>query len=145
MLSSVSPDVTKLLQDLVEAMVSNRPEAVAALYTEDCRVADPLMEVTGQSGILEAVAEYFAAFKIESIEINEVIEQFPHLAVRWSWSTIHQGDYLGVAASHKRFDTWNVMLLEVRDGLICRDTSVWDAGELRRLERIGITSAEPAA
>lgn len=125
-------------------MVSNRPEAVAALYSEDCRIADPLMEVKGQAGILEAVAEFFAAFKIETIEIHEVIEQLPHVVVRWSWNTIHQGDYLGVPASHTRFDTWNVMLLEIRDGLICRDTSVWDAGELRRLERTAMASAGPA-
>lgn len=142
MLSSASSHVRRLLGELVDAMVSNSAEAVAGLYSEDCRVADPLMEVTGQSGILKAVAEFFAAFRIESIEINEVIEQLPNVAVRWSWSVIHQGDYLGVPASHTRFDTWNVMLLEVRDGLICRDMSVWDAGELRRLERVGTARAE---
>jgi steroid delta-isomerase-like uncharacterized protein len=126
-------------------MASNSPEAVAALYTEDCRIADPLMEVNGRDGLLHAVTEFLTAFRIESIEYNEVIEQVPHLAARWSWSVIHQGEYLGVPASGKRFDTWNVMLIEVRDGLICRDTSVWDAGELRRLERVGTDGAEAGA
>jgi steroid delta-isomerase-like uncharacterized protein len=136
MLASVTPDVSKLLQALVEAMRSNSADAVAELYSEDCRIADPLMEVTGRAGLRDACAEFLAAFRIESIEINEVIEQLPRLAVRWSWSVIHQGEYLDVPASGRRFHTWNVMFLEVRDGLICRDLSVWDAGELRRLERV---------
>ncbi len=108
-------------------MASNSSDAVAALYTEDCRLADPLMEVTGRDRLRDACAEFLAAFRIESIKINEVIEQLPHLAVRWSWSVTHQGEYLGVPASGRRFDTWNVMFLELRDGLICRDLSVWDA------------------
>jgi steroid delta-isomerase-like uncharacterized protein len=126
-------------------MESNSADAVAELYTEDSRIADPLMEVTGRDGLRDACAEFLAAFRINSIEINEVIEQLPHLAVRWSWSTTHQGEYLGVPASGRAFDTWNVMLLEVRDGLICRDMSVWDAGELRRLERVAADHAGASA
>jgi steroid delta-isomerase-like uncharacterized protein len=141
MLASASPDVSNLLHALVDAMGSNSADSVAALYTEDCQIADPLMEVSGREGLRDACAEFLAAFQIDSIEINEVIEQLPHLAVRWSWSVTHQGEYLGVPASGKRFDTWNIMFLEVRDGLICRDLSVWDAGELRRLERLATAGA----
>src|ERR1700729_233495 len=145
MLASVSPDVSKLLQALLEAMGSNSAEAVAELYTEDCRIADPLMEVTGREGLRDACAEFLAAFRIESIEINEVIERLPHLAVRWSWSATHQGEYLGVPASGRRFDTWNVMFPEIRGGLVCRALSVWDAGELRRLERLATDGAAVGA
>jgi steroid delta-isomerase-like uncharacterized protein len=124
-------------------MGSNSPDAVAALYTEDCRLADPLTEVAGRDRLRDACGEFLAAFRIDSIEVDEVIEQPPHLAVRWSWSATHQGEYLGVPASGRRFDTWNVMFLELRDGLICRDLSVWDAGELRRLERVATGDADP--
>jgi steroid delta-isomerase-like uncharacterized protein len=126
-------------------MESNSADAVAELYTEDCRIADPLMEVTGREGLRDACDQFLAAFRIETMEINEVIEQLPHLAVRWSWSVTHQGEYLGVPASGRAFDTWNVMLLELRDGLICRDMSVWDAGELRRLEQATADHAEASA
>ncbi len=137
MRASVLPDTDRLLSKLVAAMASNAPAAVAELYTEDCRLADPLMETVGRDHLLDGVTQFFAAFRIESIHIDEVIEQSPRIAVRWSWSVIHQGDYLGVPASGRRLDTWNVMLLELRGGLICSDTSVWDASELRRLEALG--------
>jgi steroid delta-isomerase-like uncharacterized protein len=145
MLASVSPDVSNLLNALVDAMRANSADAVAELYTEDCRLADPLMEVTGRDGLRDACAEFLAAFRIDAIEIDEVIEQLPHLGVRWSWSVTHQGEYLGVPASGRRFDTWNVMFLEVRDGLVSRDLSVWDAGELRRLERVAADGSSAVA
>jgi steroid delta-isomerase-like uncharacterized protein len=125
-----------LLDHLVEAMAANDAAAVAALYTEDCVIADPVMEISGKDGLLAALRVFLGAFHITSIEVNEVIADGDRMAVRWSWSVVHQGEYLGVPATGKEFHTWNVMLLEVRDGRFCRDTSVWDAGELRRLESL---------
>jgi len=125
-----------LLEQLVHAMAANDAAAVAALYTDDCVIADPVMEIAGKDGLLEALRVFFGAFHLTSIAIDQVIQDGDRLAVRWSWSVIHQGDYLGVPATDKEFHTWNVMLLEVRDGRFSRDTSVWDAGELRRLEQL---------
>jgi steroid delta-isomerase-like uncharacterized protein len=125
-----------LLDRLVAAMAANDADAVAALYTDDCVIADPVMEITGRDGLLAALSVFLGAFHLTSIAVDDVIADGERMAVRWSWSVIHQGEYLGVPATGKAFDTWNIMLLEVRDGRISRDTSVWDAGELRRLEEL---------
>jgi steroid delta-isomerase-like uncharacterized protein len=117
-------------------MAANDAAAVAALYTDDCVIADPVMEITGKDGLLEALKVFFGAFRLTSIGVDHVIRENDQMAVRWSWSVVHQGDYLGVPATGKEFHTWNVMLLEVRDDRFSRDTSVWDAGELRRLEQL---------
>lgn len=132
----VSQEGSETLERLMAAMTANSPEAVAALYTENCVIADPLMQTSGRGGLLDAVKRFFTAFRIETIKVDEVAEQPPHLVVLSSWSVIHQGEYLGVPPTGQRFDTWNVMWLGLRDGLICRDTSVWDAGQLRRLEQL---------
>ncbi len=131
----------EVLDKLMAAMAANSPEAVAALYSEDCVIADPLMKTSGRDGLLDAVTRFFDAFRIETITVDEVAEAPPHLVAMCSWSVIHQGEYLGVPASGRRLDTWNVMWLGVRDGLICRDTSVWDAGQLRRLEELAGSKA----
>jgi steroid delta-isomerase-like uncharacterized protein len=125
-----------LLDKLVAAMAANDAAAVAALYTEDCVIADPVMAITGRAGLLKALDAFLGAFHLTSIQVDRVIADGDQMAVRWSWSVIHRGEYLGVPATGKAFDTWNVMLLEVRDGQIASDTSVWDAGELRRLEQL---------
>jgi steroid delta-isomerase-like uncharacterized protein len=137
-----------LLEQLVDAMAANDAAAVAALYTDDCVIADPVMEITGKDGLLDALRVFFGAFHLRSIEVDQVISNGKQMAVRWSWSVVHQGDYLGVPATGKWFDTWNVMLLEVRDGRFSRDTSVWDAGELRRLEQLAgmhLVSTDPSS
>jgi steroid delta-isomerase-like uncharacterized protein len=141
MRGTVSRESTETLEKLMAAMAANSPEAVAALYTEDCVIADPLMQTTGRAGLLDAVSRFFAAFRIETIAVEEVAEQPPHLVVLSTWTVTHQGEYLGVPPSGKRLDTWNVMWLGLRDGLICRDTSVWDAGQLRRLEELSAGGA----
>jgi steroid delta-isomerase-like uncharacterized protein len=145
MRSSVPAD---LLERLVDAMASNDIEAVAALYTDDCLIADPVMVIRGKDGLREALRAFFGAFHLTAVRVEHVISEADELAVRWSWSVIHQGEYLGVPATGKPFHTWNVMLLKVRDGRFCSDTSVWDAGELRRLEALAGESraidAQPA-
>jgi steroid delta-isomerase-like uncharacterized protein len=125
-----------ILAKLMSAMSANSAEAVAALYSDDCVISDPLMKTTGRDGLLGAVQAFFAAFRIESIKVDECAEDPPHLVALCSWTVTHQGEYLGVPASGRRLETWNVMWLGVRDGLICRDTSVWDASQLRRLEAL---------
>lgn len=137
MLSGGSSAGDEILATLMSAMTANSAEAVAALYSDDCVVVDPLMKTTGRDGLLDAVRAFFAAFRIESIRVDEFAEKAPHLVALCSWTVTHQGEYLGVPASGRRLDTWNVMWLGVRDGLICRDTSVWDASQLRRLEALG--------
>jgi len=125
-----------LVGQMMAAMRSNDPDVVLELYADDCQVADPAMQLSGKEGLRRAVEYFFAAFHMREIEAEEVIRQGPALIIRSRWQVVHQGEYLGVPPSGKLFETWNIMWLVVRDGKIVSDTSVWDAGELRRLEQL---------
>jgi steroid delta-isomerase-like uncharacterized protein len=125
-----------LVGQMMAAMRSNDPDVVLGLYADDCQVADPAMQLSGKEGLRRAVEYFFAAFHMREIEVEEVIRQGPTLIIRSRWQVVHQGEYLGVPPSGKLFETWNIMWLVVRDGRIVSDTSVWDAGELRRLEQL---------
>jgi steroid delta-isomerase-like uncharacterized protein len=129
-----------LVDAMVAAMLSNDPDQVAALYSEDCRILDPAMEVTGKQGLLDAVTYFFSAFRMTDMSVDEVARSDSSVVIRSHWTAVHQGEYLGVAPSGVPFDTWNVMWLGVADGLIVSDTSVWDAGELRRLEELSAST-----
>ena len=133
--SSVA-DQGDLVGQMMAAMRSNDPDVVLELYADDCQVADPAMQLSGKEGLRTAVEYFFAAFHMRAIEIEEVVRQDPALIIRSRWQVVHQGEYLGVPPSGKLFETWNIMWLVVRDGKIVSDTSVWDAGELRRLEQL---------
>ncbi len=125
-----------LVEQMMAAMRSNNPDVVLQLYADDCQVADPAMQLSGKAGLRRAVEYFFAAFHMREIETQEVIRQDSTLIIRSRWQVLHQGEYLGVPPTGKLFETWNIMWLEVRDGKIVSDTSVWDAGELRRLEQL---------
>lgn len=129
-------DEGDLVGQMMAAMRSNDPDVVLELYADDCQVADPAMQLSGKEGLRTAVEYFFAAFHLRAIEIEEVIRQDPTLIIRSRWQVVHQGEYLGVPPSGKSFETWNIMWLVLRDGKIISDTSVWDAGELRRLEQL---------
>lgn len=117
-------------------MLSNDPDVVLEMYADDCVVADPAMQESGKAGLRRAVEYFFAAFRMQEIEVDEVIRQGSSLIIRSRWKALHQGEYLGVQPTGQLFATWNIMWLVVRDGKIISDTSVWDAGELRRLEQL---------
>lgn len=125
-----------LVAQMMAAMLSNDPDVVLEMYAEDCQVSDPAMQEAGKSGLRRAVEYFFAAFRMQEIEVEEVISQDPVLIIRSRWTARHQGEYLGVQPTGRLFATWNIMWLVVRDGKIISDTSVWDAGELRRLEQL---------
>jgi steroid delta-isomerase-like uncharacterized protein len=125
-----------LVTQMMTAMLSNDPDVVLEMYADDCVVADPAMEESGKAGLRRAVEYFFAAFRMQEIEVDEVIRQESTLIIRSRWKALHQGEYLGVQPTGQLFATWNIMWLVVRDGKIISDTSVWDAGELRKLEQL---------
>jgi steroid delta-isomerase-like uncharacterized protein len=129
-------DDDELAELMMTAMRSNDPDVVLELYADDCEVSDPAMQLSGKAGLRIAVAHFFSAFRMREMALEEVIRSGPTLIIRSRWQVVHQGEYLGVPPSGKIFDTWNIMWLVVRDGKIISDTSVWDAGELRRLEQL---------
>jgi steroid delta-isomerase-like uncharacterized protein len=124
-----------LVAQMMAAMLSNDPDVVLEMYADDCQVADPAMQESGKAGLRRAVEYFFTAFRMQEIEVEEVIQQDSTLIIRSRWQALHQGEYLGVQPTGRLFATWNIMWLVVRDGKIISDTSVWDAGELRRLEQ----------
>lgn len=125
-----------LVTQMMTAMLSNDPDVVLELYADDCQVSDPAMHESGKAGLRRAVEYFFTAFRMQEIEVDEVIRQESTLIIRSRWQALHQGEYLGVQPTGRLFATWNIMWLLVRDGKIISDTSVWDAGELRRLEQL---------
>jgi steroid delta-isomerase-like uncharacterized protein len=126
----------EVLDRLVDAMRSNDPERVLALYTEDCQVIDPAFDERGHAAMRKALRYFFGAFRIERIEVVQTILQGDDLAVVWEWDVIHQGEYLGVPASGRRLETWNVMILRIDGERIASDRSVWDAAQYLRLREL---------
>ena len=129
-----STEANAVVDRLVAAMLLNDPEAAAAVYSEDVVIVDPLFDVVGRDAAVEAFAAWFDAFRITSLEVVERVVEGSRVALRWVWTGVHQGEYLGVPASGREFSSWNVILFDTRDGYISRDLSTWDCTQYLKLK-----------
>ena len=68
-------------------------------------IIDPLFDVVGRDAAVEAFRAWFDAFRITSLEIAERFVDGPRIAVRWEWTGVHQGEYLGMPASGREFSS----------------------------------------
>jgi steroid delta-isomerase-like uncharacterized protein len=123
-----------LVDRLVEAMLKNDPVAAAAVYAEDVVIIDPLFDVIGRDAAVDAFRAWFDAFHITSLEVVERVVDGSRIALRWVWTAIHQGEYLGIPPSGREFESWNVILFDTRDGYISRDLSTWDCTQYLKLQ-----------
>jgi predicted ester cyclase len=132
----VDDEMRSVLDRLAAAIRSNDPERIAELYTEDCVIADPAMEVTGRDNLVTAASYFHRAFEVLEIALEDPIVEGSRVAGRTRWRAIHKGEYLGIPATNREFESWNLGVLEIRDGLIASDNNVWDVGEYLRLKAL---------
>ena len=130
-------DPRAVVDALVSAVLARDANRAAALYAEDVVLTDPVFEdVVGREAAREAFEAFFSAWEIHDLEIVDTLVEGDRIVVRWSWTALHTGEYLGVPATGKEFSTWNVIIFDMANGLVTGDLSLWDASQLRRLEEL---------
>jgi steroid delta-isomerase-like uncharacterized protein len=123
-----------IVKRLAEAILTNDPEACAAIYSEDCVIVDPHYDIVGRDGARQAFAYVFNAFRFDSLEIIETITEGSRIAVHWTWTGFHKGEYIGIPATNRTFSTWNAIFFDTKDGYISRDLSIWDTTQFLKLQ-----------
>jgi steroid delta-isomerase-like uncharacterized protein len=93
-------------------------------------------EPRGRAGQRQAVDYFLAAFPDLRNEIELILAEDDLVAAHQRWTGIHQGEFLGVAASGRAVEFTSTAVLRIRDGLIAQ---AWDemdvAGLLQQLGR----------
>jgi len=77
----------------------------------------------------------YATFGTMQFTIFDIIAEGDQVAVHWRVDAIHQGDYLGVAATGKPVSYQGIAWLRIADGKIVEDTGYWD--NLSILQQLG--------
>lgn len=72
----------------------------------------------GLEGVLQIVALYQAVFPDLRLTTDDVIISGDRIAVRWSAVGTHEGDQLGVPATHRRIRLTGIDILYTRDGRV---------------------------
>jgi ketosteroid isomerase-like protein len=69
-----------------------------------------------------------------SESIDEMIAEGDRVMVRWTFNGIHQGEYLGIAPTHKPVSFSGIYIFRIQDGRIAEVWNLWDqVGEWQQL------------
>ena len=126
-----------------EAWASRDPELLAALCTEDVEWRDPALKepLHGRGGVRRFATESFRMspdFTVELTEPPYTASDRPRVLQPYRMSGTMTGpwEFLGLAATGRRFAVEGIDSWELRDGLLARYDTFWDTTTLSR--QIGV-------
>jgi steroid delta-isomerase-like uncharacterized protein len=127
--------VRQFLQEVINKHdPAARPDLIAPGYVSHFGTMPPLDHESWE-GLARA---YFTAFPDLDLTIQDEISNGDRVAVRWTWTATHQGDFMGIPATGKRVSTSGMGMYRVVDGQIAEEWVVEDvAAVLQQLGAFG--------
>jgi steroid delta-isomerase-like uncharacterized protein len=104
--------------------------------TIDALMADDVIghmegtEVRGPAAFKTARAQLLGAFPDLKIRAEEIVTDGDNAVVRWNVTASHEGDHLGIPASHQSVRFRGLTWLKFRDGKIVEGWDAWNQGAL---------------
>jgi len=118
---------------VIELLEERDLDVVSALVDADLVLCDPLCLLEGRDALVERLRD--TTWGDVMILIEDVIASGDRVVVRHTWQGVHQGDFYGVEATHKRVMLDVVQVLTLADGRIIEDSTYFDVYSL--FEQIG--------
>jgi steroid delta-isomerase-like uncharacterized protein len=136
----MSTDNKAILRQLYEEVWNKRRlELVDDLVSPSHALHDP--NVTGSAVGPEAykrqVTRFIAAFPDLRFTIEDMFCEKEKLAVTWTISGTHKGEFMGVPATDKKVSVEGITISHLSDGKIMDSYISWDA--LGLLQQLGVT------
>ena len=88
------------------------------------------IEVRGPAAFKTARAQLLGAFPDLGIYVEEIVADGDNAVVRWNVAASHEGDDLGIPASHRHVRFRGITWLKFRDGRIVEGWDAWNQGAL---------------
>jgi len=127
----------------LESMNKHDPVGLASLYAVSCTVESPLFaSLQGRAAVEESYRQWFRIFPDVEFRPESTIIDPPSAAVLTRNVATHDGDLLGLPATHKKIEFRTMRLVTVQDGLIVTERRIYDFTGL--LVQLGVLRAKPA-
>ena len=115
---------------------------LASAHAPDGVVLSPMFgEVHGAQAIAESYAALFKAFPDWDFTSQEILVDGDRVAQHFSATATHEGEFMGLAGTHRQARIEGVRLYQMKDGLIQRERRVYDFSAL--LIQIGVLRSTP--
>jgi len=86
--------------------------------------------VRGPAAFKAARAQLLGAFPDLAIRVEEIVADGDNAVIRWNVAASHEGDDLGIPASHQRVRFRGLTWMKFRDGKIVEGWDAWNQGAL---------------
>ena len=118
------------------------PQGLAAGHTPDGVIESPIFRtVTGAHNIGVSYTTLFDIFPDWELLESELLIDGDRVAQTFTVNATHQGDFMGLPGSGKRFTIHGVRVFTMRDGLIALERRYYDFTGL--LIQIGVLKGKP--
>jgi steroid delta-isomerase-like uncharacterized protein len=137
-------DATEIVREMVRAWNAHDADGVARYVSDDfVSESDTLpAPLHGPEAVRQEVHMYVRAFSDLRFEIEQLLSSGDYVTMRWTATGTHDGDLMGIPATHKHVVTHGCTVEEVRDGRAVREWVYWDSGNM--LRQIGVIPGAPA-
>ena len=120
-------------------------EAIDRRMTPDCVVhglGRGGEDLAGPGGFKPFHQAFLNAFPDLRVQVEDVIEEGDKVAIRWTATGLHQGDGLGMPATHKRMHVGGMTIARIRDGRLVEGWNNFDV--MRMMQQLGVLPPPPA-
>lgn len=131
-------DSRQLAEDFVRIWNADAPrELVDQIFLADFvdHNPQPGQEKSGTAGVHQVLEVYHAGFPGLRATTDEVIVSGDRAVVRWTATGTHEGDLLGIPATHREVRMTGIDILRVADGLIVEHWGETNA--LQTMQQLG--------
>jgi steroid delta-isomerase-like uncharacterized protein len=141
----MSEENKALARRFFEAFETGDVDSLDEFVAEDSVDHDPQNPFSGEGreGAKKTIAMYRQAFPDISFEVEFQVAEGDYVVSRWVGTGTHEGELMGVPASHNKSTVTGVGIDRIQDGKIVETWNNWDT--LGLLQNIGaIPQAEAA-
>jgi predicted ester cyclase len=125
-----------------QAWHSGNAAALAADHAADSSVSSPMFaSIKGRDAILASYQSLFRMFTNWEFQNGEPVIDGDRIALPFSARATHQGEFMGLAGTGRRFSISGVLILQMRDGLIVHEQRFYDFTGL--LIQTGVLRSKP--
>ena len=113
-------DMTELVEKYGRVWDTDAPQGlVNEIFSADVVDHNPLPgQPPGRAGIEQVIGVYHAAFPDLHVTNDDIIVAGDRAVLRWSALGTHEGDQLGVPATHRQVRMTGIDILRIADGRI---------------------------
>jgi steroid delta-isomerase-like uncharacterized protein len=136
-------EVRAFYQRRLAAWNSGDAARLAADYAESCVISSPMFSrVEGRDGIERSFRSLFNAFPDWKMSFDEPLVDDDRVALPFSATATHAGDFMGLPGSGRRFEIKGILLCRFDNELIAEERRVYDFTGL--LIKLGVLRSKPA-